>query len=171
MSLPLSRACIWYCQEADLPLTTRAIQRLHPSNFLLLGSSSAFLCLNLMYYLISLSAQNCLPAGYLLSLLSGKEFGVVGLAPDSASGKLRPNGPSIFLSPGSGRSALRLCSAGLQTWQRLQRWQCGPTKVSPAPLMVPVWAALIPKSLPVQPTELCVPSIWSSPVEGVTQAS
>lgn len=115
MSLPLSQACVWYCQEADLPLTTRAIQRLHPSNFLLLGSSSAFLCLNLMYYLISLSAQNCLPGGYLLSVLSGKEFGVVGLTPDSASGKLRPNGPSIFLSPGSGASALRLCSAGLQT--------------------------------------------------------
>lgn len=62
------------------------IQSPHPSNFLFLGSSSAFLCLNLMYYLISLFAQNCVLAGYLPAVPSGKEFGMVGLTLDSPSG-------------------------------------------------------------------------------------
>lgn len=62
------------------------IQSPHPSNFLFLGSSSAFLSWNLMYNLISLFAQNCVPTGYLPAVPSGKEFGMVGLTLDSASG-------------------------------------------------------------------------------------
>lgn len=87
------------------------IKVLHPSNFLFLGFSSPFLCLNLMYDLISLLEQNCLPAGYLSYFLSGKEFGGVGLTLGSTSRKLIPKGPSMFLSPGSGQWAARLCSA------------------------------------------------------------
>lgn len=94
----------------SLPLARQAQRSLHPPNLLFLGFSSPFLCLNLRDYLISLLKQNCLPAGYLSSFLSGKELGMVGLTLDSTSYKLRPKDPCMFLSPGSGQSSTRLCS-------------------------------------------------------------
>lgn len=92
------------------PLARQARRSLHPPNLLFLGFSSPFLCLNLKDYLISLLKQNCLSAGYLSFFLSGKELGMVGLTLDSTSYKLRPKGPCMFLSPGSGQSSTRLCS-------------------------------------------------------------
>lgn len=128
-----------------------------------------------MYYLISLLVQNCLPAGYLPSVLSGKEFGMVGLTLDSTSQAETKWHIHVCVT-----RVWPVCCQALFCSVANARCPLGPwgsvshaTSATPGTLepALPYWqfqggAALIPKSPHVQPTELCAPSIWSNPVEG-----